>query len=248
MGVVAIAASACALVATVRSLKFEEHYFIGGCILSCSLYLGFLLLLAFPYFTRMQLLILLATNCALAALLVQAAASKTEWVALSAILLLPAMPFVVAGGLLRIQTRAALQDDTAPASETLNTLVWNKRRRGLVPQADSAPASSPTEQRRMAARRAVALGAVVLFSVGAIGFVRRRMALMKQADYHWNEEQHCVERVFELEDQIKALEAQDSLSEAQLREISQWKRDCDAWNAKGRWHAAKAKAFDARWW
>lgn len=241
-----------ALVSTVKTLKGSgDLYLIVGCILSYSFYLGLLLLISAPYFTRNQLLILLASTAALASLLIQAIAVGSGWVTLAAILFLPAMPFVLGAAMLRYSATYEPEEGLAGDSETLATLVRNKRERGLTPQAGPLDDAEPEgEARGMGWRRAIALVAIIALAIAAIGLLRRRAAYLELAATHAREEQKYAELVLELEQKIESEESPegDPKSESARESITRMKREVQLLNRKADWHARRREAYEGRWW
>ena len=252
MAMIGAVGGACGLVATVNSIKggSGEVQFVVAWILCYALYLGFILLLVARYFSRTQVLLLLASAGILSALLIQVVTtSKGEW-ALGAMLVFPVLP--IALGLVMIRMRSSTQDDdeiAAEETETLSTLVKNKRGRGLVPQAGPDPSLVEGIEREQERRFWISGALAVLALVLVVGYAWRHSNFMRLSSEHSKLESRYSEEALAFREAIDEAEAQlEKEPSDELRaKVADLKHRLEESNRKADWHAKKSTEYGERW-
>jgi len=253
MAAIGAVAAACGLIATLISLKGgkTEVHFVVTWIVCYALYLGFHLLLVSSYFTRTQILVLLASAGILSALLIQFVATWSEGWALVAMLIFPVLPFVLGLGMLRYRRiyLGVSEEPELRETETLATLVRSKRNRGLMPQAGPDTTALDEEGRRLEKRTILVGGIVVAIILAVGGLIGRRSSNLRRSADHSRLESQWSEKALEareLLDQAEAKLETDS-SESLRQTITLLKHRIDDCTNKANWHAKRSEEYMNRW-
>ncbi len=252
MAGICVAGAVFGLTATVKALKggSTEVQFVLAWIGCYGLYLGFLLMLASSYFTRTQRLILISSAGILSVLLIQTVATSSgEW-ALLAMLTLPVVPFIL--GLLMLRYQRAHyepQEETPEESETLTTLVRNKRSRGLTPQADQDSGVLDGAGLREQRRTILTWCGIVLLIVSALVALSGRTYHLRRAEYHSQQENRWSEKALALRDTLREVEAklESDSSPSLKKEAEDLQGQVDECMRKAEWHAKRSEQYANRW-
>lgn len=251
MGLVAAMAGFLSLIATAQTVasRSSSAFYVTCGVLSYTGYLLLLVLISIGFYSRDQVLVVLAITGGFAALLLQAATYSTGWTIIPLVLVLPFVPLVVAGVMLRSNLKREDEVDTPRETATLATLVHNKRGRGLRPQAAGSPEPEP---RRGSPRRTltfrIVIGVVVVLAAMGLDAVRRRQAFLTKVYELTREEARCREQAMLLGEHIDLLESAGPPSLEQMAMIADQKDLIRGWTRSADRRAAEIRALESQSW